>query len=169
MSRPALPLDRFLARCRRDPVSNCLIFGDRPDQYGHQWVDGHCVGIHRLALELHVAAKLGMSGRFALPMGSVVRHLPGCTSRACVEPAHLAAGTQAENCADTVAAGRSTRGSRNARTKLSEADVRRIRSAPRTGPARRELAAELAIHEDHVKNVQRGVVWGWLPPESVVV
>lgn len=159
MSRPPLPVDRFLLKCVRDPVSGCLIFGDRPDVYGKQWVAGKCVRLHRLALELHVATKLGLPGRFTLPAGAVVRHLPGCTSKACCEPAHLAAGTYSDNNRDTLAAGRTR--------KLKPADVLVIRDAPRTTDSRRELADALGVTWRHVREIQIGRrAWAWYMPQA---
>ncbi len=163
MTRPELPIDRFLVRCRRDPVSGCLIYPTAPNRYAHMWVDGKIVSLHRLALELYIGRKLGLPGRFTLPGGILVRHLPGCTSKACLEPEHLAGGSRSDNARDAIATGTFARGERNGMARLSVADVRRIRRAPRTGRARRKIAARLQVHPDHVRHIQFGRVWAWLP------
>ena len=159
MTRPRLPVDRFLAKCRRDPVSGCLVYPTSGASYGKQWVNGKCVLLHRLALQLHIAAKLGLSDPFSLPDGAIVRHLPGCTSRGCLEITHLACGTRADNAQDAIAAGTFPRGERHGMARLSIADVRAIRRAPRTQRARRQLAETLRVHPDHVRKVQLGHLW----------
>jgi hypothetical protein len=167
MSRPALPITRFLLKCRRDPVSGCLIYQTSGDSYGKQWVNGKCVLLHRLALQLHIAAKLGLPDPFPLPAGAIVRHLPGCTARGCVEITHLACGTRADNAQDAIAAGTFPRGERHGMARLTVSDVRAIRRAPRTDRARRELAEELGVHPDHVRKIQFGVLWSSVTDERV--
>lgn len=163
-TRSALPLDRFLAKCRRDVVSGCLIYPTKPGRYAHMWVDGKVVSLHRLALELYVARKLGIPGRFELPAGALVRHLPGCTSKACLEPNHLACGTRSDNAQDAIVTGTIARGERNGMARLRITDVRRIRRAPRTGRARRRIAAKLGVNADYVRHVQYGRTWSWVQP-----
>lgn len=58
------------------------------------------------------------TGQSVVP-GLVHRHGQDCP-RNCCNPAHINIGTQADNCADRDAAGRTARGSRNGRAKLHD-------------------------------------------------
>jgi len=60
-----------------------------------------------------------------IPSGMSVLHR--CDNPCCVNPAHLFLGTAADNAADKVAKGRQARRASHGRTKLSEADVAKIR------------------------------------------
>lgn len=76
---------------------------------------------HRLAFELH---------KGPVPDGLVVMH--SCDNPRCVNPAHLVAGTHQDNMDDMAAKGRGVtfKGVTNGRSKLTERQVREIRSSP---------------------------------------
>ena len=156
MTRPALPVDRYIARCRRDPLTGCLNHGRRRDAYAKLWINGKCVGLHKVALELRVG--------LPLPPGLVVRHLARC-AKSCVEPTHLRSGTPAENAQDSIAAGTFARGSRNGMARLTEDAVLLIREAPRTTLARAVMSIQFGVTHGTVRHVQERRVgyWQWLP------
>ena len=64
--------------------------------YGHVWIDGRLVYVHRLALE----TKLGR------PLAPGMESLHTCDAPSCFEPAHLFEGTQGDNMRDMRAKGR---------------------------------------------------------------
>jgi len=103
---------------------------------------------HRLAYEL-------VHG--ALPPGSVVMH--SCDNPSCVNPAHLRAGSTADNVADKVAKARHRFGSRHCMAKLTEHDVARIREARGAGTRLSELAAVYGVSESTISVVARGITW----------
>ena len=78
---------------RSDPAAHAFWTGPRVNGYGmvgHEWA-------HRIAYRLH---------RGEIAPGLVIRHL--CNTRSCVRIEHLKPGTQTENMADMVEAGRTS-------------------------------------------------------------
>jgi len=143
-------------------------------EYGRLWDGERVQYVHRLAWEVFVGA---------IPGGLDVLHR--CDNGLCFEPGHLWCGTHAENMADQYAKGRHlagrivaaekrrgqpapwARGSRHARAKLTEDQVREIRKRlkwwgidRRCHPA--ELALEYGVSDSLIRGIGRGANWGWL-------
>lgn len=83
---------RFWAKARVDAESGCWLFKPHPGSSGYariRW-NGPLVSAHRLAFEMLVGP---------IPEGLELDHVKarGCTSRACVNPAHLEPVTRQEN------------------------------------------------------------------------
>ena len=78
-------------------------------------------GVWRSALAHRVAYALYHG---PIPKGLVVRH--HCDRPRCVNPSHLAIGTREDNVADRVERGRSARGERHGRAKLTDWQAREI-------------------------------------------
>jgi len=57
---------------------------------------------------------------------------------------------------DMLAKDRQAKGIRNARAKLTEAQVRKIKEDTRLG---RIIAAEYYVSEDHVSKIRKGIKW----------
>lgn len=121
--------------------------------YGQFKVSGVMYLAHRVSLELFL-------GRPILPR-MVVAHAPHsiCGHRNCVKPAHLSEKTHAQNQADKIADGTSTRGTRSANSKLTEAEVLAIRSDTRLY---RVIAAEYGIRQRTVSHIKLRTSWAWL-------
>jgi hypothetical protein len=103
--------------------------------------------VHRLAYEIHAGEPP--------PKGLVVRHR--CDNPKCVNPDHLELGTHAENMRDKVSRGRQVRGERSPSAKLTEDQVREIRSAPE-GQGR-TLARKFGISNTQVSKIKNGHAW----------
>lgn len=107
---------------------------------------------HRLSYQLHVGQ---------IPGGMCVLHR--CDVGACVNPEHLFLGTKADNSADMSAKGRSTRGEKNPRAKLTELDVKYIRYWLNHGATRWALAKEFDIQPNVISRIKHRQRWAHVP------
>jgi len=111
------------------------------DGYGRFRVSKYMILSHRFSYCLHNGCELDSIKEL------VVRH--SCNNTSCVNPAHLSTGTQADNIADMITAGRraNTKGMANGRCKLTPEQVRAIRKA--TG-SQKDIAKAYGITTTHV-------------------
>lgn len=153
------PLDRFMAKVDQSSGPNgCWLWTASRDPLGYgffRMTPGETMWrAHRAAWTLLVGP---------IPAGLVVCH--HCDNPPCVNPAHLFLGTDADNCADRVAKGRSSRrvshrGETSPLAKLTEQDVREIRERyARGGIYQRELGVEYGVSQTEVGRIVRGVRW----------
>jgi hypothetical protein len=120
--------------------------GQDGDGYGILKVAGKNVRAHRLMFALY----------WPSIEAPVVRH--NCNNPACINPAHLRAGTPADNASDRTLSNRGgdLRGMNNGRAKLSDDVVRQIRSSPLSGA---DLARKHGISKVMACRIKRGVAW----------
>lgn len=88
-------------------------------------------------------------------------HSCGHGHLACVTKRHLEWKTPARNAADKLLHGTHHRGERHGQAKLTEAQVRAIRSLAGT-MLQKEIAERFGIHSSYVGQIQRRDCWGWL-------
>ncbi|ETA72337.1 MULTISPECIES: HNH endonuclease [Mesorhizobium] len=79
----------------------------------------------------------------------------------CVSPGHVYWGTNADNSADMIAHGRSTRGEKQPTSKLTEDDVRAIRKLAGS-MIQREIAEKFGVHIMTVNDILHRRRWAWL-------
>ena len=127
--------------------SDCTLFHGRLDNngYGTLRVDGVTTGAHRLAWTEAFGP---------IPPGMQVCH--HCDVRCCINPAHLWLGDNVQNTADRHAKGRSVRGERHGRAKISEDQARAILTDTRSC---REVADEYGIAGNTVSRIRTGKLW----------
>lgn len=113
--------------------------------YGRVAVLGRQYGAHRIALAL--------AGR-APTTSEIVRHR--CDNTACVNPDHLMAGSQAENMQDMKDRGRSNRGERNGRAKLTQHLADEIRAC---GLSSRAAARKFGVSPSCIMDVRHNRKW----------
>ena len=110
------------------------------------------------------------TGRVLLP-GYHACH--SCDNRACINPAHLFAGTQTDNMRDCANKGRLwmqnhperlCRGSRHGRSKLTEAQVSQILKLARSGRSQTSIAKQYGISQPNVSLIFARKGWVHLPP-----
>ena len=140
-----------------DDPSGCWLWkgSTRTGGYGQFKIGGRATVAHRYSLML--------AGRPVLP-GLKVLHT--CDTPRCVNPDHLVIGSQAENIADRDARGRTARGERAARAKLTDAAVLELRLLASSGGGRTELADRFGISPLSVRAIAAGKTWRHLLPDA---
>lgn len=118
------------------------------DGYGRVFFERRDSQVHRLVYLL--------SGRRIHP-GQVVMH--SCDNRMCANPAHLSAGSIADNVHDMIRKGRQAKGSRMSHAKLTEDAVRAIRLAFANGRTRYQLAAEHGVSHTQICFIVKRIRW----------
>lgn len=144
--------DLFLASVERS--GTCWIWQGSTDKdgYGRLQFGRRTLKAHRVAYELFVGP---------LSVTEIVRHT--CDNPPCVNPDHLIAGTHADNQHDKVERGRSLRGERNPRAKLSADQVAEIRTRYTTEHVTQlALAKEYGVTQSHISWILRKASWEWL-------
>lgn len=161
--------ERLAALSVPEPNTGCVLWTGHVNREGYGRIRSGRgeARAHRVAWEL---------AHGPIPAGLVVRHVVCCTP-ACVNPAHLAIGTQADNVADRGRDGhdargerhgsrthpeRLPRGRRNGSCRLTEDDVRAIRAARAGGMFMRHIAKQFGVAFFTVQKIVSGKNWGWL-------
>ncbi len=112
--------------------------------------------------------------RGPIPDGMCVLHR--CDNPPCCNPTHLFLGDRTDNAIDKTEKGRvprgaahwtalhpeliTTRGERQYGAKLTDDDVRAIRTRAGSGEAQRKVARAFGISQGHVSNIVRHLKWG---------
>jgi len=153
---------RLLKRVERIPGFDCWIWIGRQSRcrasftpYGAIKIAGRVARAHRVMWE---------STRGAIPPGMHVCHR--CDVTLCVNPAHLFLGTSRDNMRDCASKGRLSRksgwrngrsqGTLNPRAKLTDEDIRSIRSSAERSPA---LASRYRVNASWIRRIRLGAVW----------
>jgi hypothetical protein len=143
-------LGRLFQRTTLQP-NGCIVWNGPVHGSGYGLLRKNCrtTRAHRVSWEL-------VNG--PIPDGLFVLHR--CDNPACVNPDHLFLGTHADNMADSWRKGRSAslrfKGEGHPSVRLSDADVRAIRTQFRIGHTR-EIAEAFGCCESHIRKLVRGV------------
>ncbi|MDV6376331.1 HNH endonuclease [Deinococcus arenicola] len=142
-----------------DRAGTCWLWTGTLNPHGYGRLEAVTVSGDRAYLLAHRYSYMLIHG--AMPAGGlVVRHT--CDTPLCVNPAHLVAGTQADNMRDRDGRGRGAprHGERNPRARLTEGDVRAIRRAAAMGIPQAALAQRYGVGKDAVSLILKGKRWG---------
>ncbi len=118
------------------------------DGYAPVYMNGKSYRVHRISFLLH-------HGYF--PINGNACHK--CDLRHCLNPLHLFDGTTKDNCQDKVRKGRSVKGEKNGRCRVSEDDVAEIKRLRGEGWILRRLGEKFGIHLSVVCKIVRGDLW----------
>jgi HNH endonuclease len=129
--------------------AECLEWnGHRDDRnYGHVFFRGKRFFAHRVSYEINVGK---------IPLGYFVCH--HCDNPPCVNPAHLYAGTAADNSADRVKRGRQINpaGEDSPNAKITWSNVREIRRSKSSGA---DMARKFGISQAAVSLIRANITW----------
>ncbi len=140
---------RFWAKVDVGAPDRCWLWtASVSNGYGSFWSAGSNHRAHRVAFAI-------VHG--AVPDGLCVCHR--CDNPRCVNPAHLFAGTNAENQADKVAKLRHSRGESHGASRLSFADAVEIRRLGASGAKRTALATRFGVSRAVVHDVLANRIW----------
>lgn len=92
-----------------------------------------------------------------IPAGLFVLHK--CDNASCVRPDHLFLGTQKENLHDMSNKGRSLRGERNVKAKLSEQQIIEIRKRYFAGESQVSLMKFYPVDRGHISRIVNRICW----------
>lgn len=150
MGRPKISLDKRLKTYVLDIETGCHIWTKQVTDRGYPliWFNNKMRRAHKIAYEFY---KEPISGDL------VIRHQ--CHNRRCINVEHMILGTQADNIADAVKAGRNAKGSKNGHTHLTEADVIKIRELIATGLASKTVAKMFNLSWSATSHIKHRKTW----------
>lgn len=134
---------------------DCLVwpYGKNESGYGKLWFNGQMRNVSRIICEMIEGPPPTAKHHAA--------HSCGKGHLACVNPRHISWKTPSGNAQDKFVHGTHNRGERHNMAKITEADVRRIRSL-RGQMTQIELASMFGIGSAQVSLIQRGKSWASL-------
>jgi hypothetical protein len=145
---------------RRDPNECWPWTGPQKRGYGrsHLKREGRWRSVQATHMALHLDGRPRHDNLFALH---------ACDNPNCVNPRHLRWGTDQDNAQDRVARGRTISpphfGSANGKSKLTEADVKRIHALKGKMKVR-EIAEAFGLHEITIYKIRSGRLWPHVTP-----
>lgn len=142
-------VETLLARAEPIPFSGCLIWTGATDPKGYGRVNARTYGDSLAHRVVFAAAHGGIA--------SDVHVLHRCDTPACVNPAHLFAGTNADNMQDCSRKGRMHPGERTASARLTADAVRAIRAA--RGESQASLAKRYGVGQNCIHKVLTRKTW----------
>lgn len=133
----------------------CLLwpFARDGNGYAQIWIDGVKRPANRIVCER-------TNGPAPSP-GHEAAHSCGRGDQGCINPGHLLWKTHTDNEKDKIVHGTRIRGERHGAAKLTEDDVRLIRSLVGTMPQNR-IAARFGVSHTTVRSAANGKSWAWL-------
>ena len=153
--KPRRPLAvRFAEKYRVDEASGCWVWTGNKNANGYGVIAGdegryrHQRRAHRVSWEL-------LHG----PLDKSVFVCHRCDNPPCVNPDHLFIGGPAENQADRVQKGRTTRGDKHPQAKLTALDVRKIRMVAQLGIPQHMIAKVFSVSRTNISAIIGGRSW----------
>lgn len=157
--------DAFQSRYEIDPLTGCWIWtGDKDKNgYGLWQLKKVSLGGGRYLRKRIRASRLSYEIHWG-PIPDGMRVLHTCDNPPCVNPEHLFLGTPKQNSEDMAAKGRSPRGERQGRSKLTEVDVIEIRNSNET---LEQLAARYGVSFQSISDAMNGRTWAHIKVKRI--
>jgi len=143
-------MERFLKHVDRPiDVNECWVWTGYKTPNGYGWCsfNGKTDFAHRVAFRMW---------KGDIPQKMVVRHR--CRNK-CVNPAHLDIGSYSDNLNDRVRDGTDGRGMSNTNSKLTDDDIRTIRSRRETGEKLLQIAESFGVRENSISRICARLTW----------
>lgn len=144
--------ERFEAKFEEDESGCWNWTASKRAGYGAFGIDGRTQRAHRVAYQLYVEE---------IPAGLCCLHR--CDNRGCVNPDHLFLGTYTDNNRDCENKGRrpriDTSGEKHGKAKLTEDDVRTIRTMYANGARQVDLARKFGVSQSAIYHIVHRCNW----------
>lgn len=145
---------RFWSKVDRRGEDDCWLWlagvRRKDEGYGAFWLNGRHQPASKVAWQITYG-----------PVADGLEVCHRCDNPRCCNPKHLFVGTRLDNNDDKVAKKRHPLGARNGCAKLTEDDVRSIRSI-KGKKTQAEIAALFGVTKSTVNNIYYGPNWKWL-------
>jgi len=149
--------ERFWAKVEKTGENGCWEWtAGLSEGYGDYWFNGTAVRAHRLSYVLHHPLTIDLWEHREI----LVCHR--CDNPKCVNPSHLFLGSYADNNRDKEAKGRGNppKGEKHGHSKLTEDDVREIRTRYANGGVlQRQLALEYGVWQRTIGRIINRETW----------
>lgn len=142
--------ERIESKVEKVPEAGCWIWmgATQVRGYGEILSSNRKMLAHRASYEAFVGP---------IPKGMYVCH--ACDNVYCVNPNHLFLGTQKQNLQDMAAKGRSTRGEKNAMSKLTEDNIKEIRQLFVSGVSCKKISKIFEVTTSCISKIKRKETW----------
>ena len=136
-------------------MDDCILYIGGKDKDGYGLITKRLTKNATKTFRAHRVAWEEVNG--PIPQGMLVCHK--CDNPSCVNPNHLFIGTHKDNHQDKVNKGRSSKGTKNGRNKLTEAEARYIKTSNKSCL---DLARKFAVSDTAIRYIKTNRNWSWL-------
>lgn len=143
----------FFASMMKVETDECIVWPYARNKAGYGKIENRLV--HRMACEEE-------HGPPPSPQHEAAHRPDVCHNPSCFNRRHLYWATPAENQEDRVVDGTSNRGGNYRNSKLTESQVREIRSMVGAGMLHHDIAAQFGVARTVVTRIANRTRWGWL-------
>jgi hypothetical protein len=152
--KPISPIERLMAKVEPCPATGCWLWTGKVSGFGYGRITVQARRQSNNRPQISESTHRFAFSTFVRPLAKGESVLHHCDVPCCVNPAHLYAGTQAQNVRDTINRGRTNV------AKLTPEMVAEIRSSTESGMT---LAKRLGIAKSTVLTAKRRDSWRNLP------